>query len=166
MNTRNNVSSRVAMDSFRFQRKPPITLQTGRPATINLRNREGIAIFRYRPRDNATTQFNILACGACSARAKFRAPEYYTVGFSLFFFILLQLFSLYLFICAGPTNRRWTRASGASCATGQKVHHPDNRISGRSREDVENKNPRGRRRCRIFHRRKFIHIKPSAVHNE
>ncbi|XP_011494676.1 PREDICTED: protein NDNF-like isoform X2 [Ceratosolen solmsi marchali] len=77
MNTHNNVSSRVAMDSFRFQRKPPIILQSGRYATTNLRKSDGFAIFRYKPRENTSTVFNILACGACSVKAKFRGPGYY-----------------------------------------------------------------------------------------
>lgn len=81
MNIHNNVSSRVAMDSFKFQRKPPpINLQNGRYMTTNLRKSDGFAIFRYRPRDNTTTMFHILACGACSARVKFRAPGYLWVS--------------------------------------------------------------------------------------
>ncbi|KAJ8680300.1 hypothetical protein QAD02_016087, partial [Eretmocerus hayati] len=77
MNVHTNVSSRVAMESFRFQRKPPIVLQNGRYTTTNLRKSDGFAIFRYRPRDNTTTLFNILACGACSVKVKFRAPGYF-----------------------------------------------------------------------------------------
>ena len=91
MNTQNNVSSRVAMDSFRFERKPPITLQTGRYATANLRKNEGFVIFRYRPRDNATTMFYIRACGACM-KAKFRGPDYSRVRFPTYtYFKFLKL---------------------------------------------------------------------------
>ncbi|XP_014224863.2 uncharacterized protein LOC106651044 [Trichogramma pretiosum] len=76
MNTHNNVSSRVAMDSFRFERKPPIILQSGRHAIIDLAKSDGFALFRYRPRDNATTLFDILACGVCSIKMKIRGPGY------------------------------------------------------------------------------------------
>ncbi|XP_014208291.1 uncharacterized protein LOC106639285 [Copidosoma floridanum] len=76
MNTQTNVSSLVAMDSFRFHRRAPINLQNGRYISANLRDNDGFVVFRYKPRDNTTTIFNILACGACSIKAKFRAPDY------------------------------------------------------------------------------------------
>ncbi|XP_058804029.1 uncharacterized protein LOC131671546 isoform X1 [Phymastichus coffea] len=76
INTHNNVSSKVSEDSFRFQRKLPIVLQSGRYATVNLRKSDGQAAFRFKPRDNTTTLFNILACGACSLRVKIRGGGY------------------------------------------------------------------------------------------
>ena len=90
MNTQNNVSSRVAMDSFKFERRPPLILQNGRYTSANLKRNDGFALFRYRPRENATTLFNVLACGICSVKLKIRAPGYCLVRAIDFFLFLIQ----------------------------------------------------------------------------
>ncbi|EFN78852.1 Fibronectin type-III domain-containing protein C4orf31 [Harpegnathos saltator] len=74
VNTRNNVSNRVAVDSIRFK-KPELTLRTGRYTTANLRKTDGFVNFRYRPPDNTSSIFHILPCGGGIVKAKLSGPE-------------------------------------------------------------------------------------------
>ncbi|XP_014473907.1 PREDICTED: uncharacterized protein LOC106744027 [Dinoponera quadriceps] len=73
VNTRNNVSNRVATDTIRFK-KPELTLRTGRYTTANLRKTDGFVNFRYRPPDNTSSVFHILPCGGGIVKAKLSGP--------------------------------------------------------------------------------------------
>ncbi|XP_077260978.1 neuron derived neurotrophic factor nord isoform X3 [Temnothorax americanus] len=70
VNTRNNVSNRVATDAIRFKKTPELTLHTGRYTTANLRKTDGFVNFRYRPSDNTSSTFHILPCGGGIVKAK------------------------------------------------------------------------------------------------
>ncbi|EFN72773.1 Fibronectin type-III domain-containing protein C4orf31-like protein [Camponotus floridanus] len=70
VNTRNNVSNRVAIDSIRFKKTPELTLRTGHYTTANLRKTDGFVNFRYRPPDNTSSTFHILPCGGGIVKAK------------------------------------------------------------------------------------------------
>jgi len=70
VNTRNNVSNRVATDSIRFKRTPELALRTGHYTTANLRKTDGFVNFRYRPPDNTSSTFHILPCGGGIVKAK------------------------------------------------------------------------------------------------
>ncbi|XP_036141295.1 uncharacterized protein LOC105839501 isoform X3 [Monomorium pharaonis] len=70
VNTRNNVSNRVATDAIKFKKTPELTLRTGRYTTANLRKTDGFVNFRYRPPDNTSSTFHILPCGGGIVKAK------------------------------------------------------------------------------------------------
>ncbi|XP_011155859.2 protein NDNF isoform X2 [Solenopsis invicta] len=70
VNTRNNVSNRVATNAIRFKKTPELTLRTGRYTTANLRKTDGFVNFRYRPPDNTSSTFHILPCGGGIVKAK------------------------------------------------------------------------------------------------
>ncbi|XP_076676860.1 neuron derived neurotrophic factor nord [Andrena cerasifolii] len=74
VNTRNNVSNRVATDTIRFRKTPEFTLRTGRYTTANLRKTDGFINFRYRPPENTSSTFHILPCGGGIVRAKLSGP--------------------------------------------------------------------------------------------
>ncbi|XP_043272141.1 protein NDNF [Venturia canescens] len=74
VSTRNNVSTRVATEMMKFRRTPAQTLRTGRYVTANLRENDGFINFRYRPQENATTEFHVLPCGDGIVRAKLKGP--------------------------------------------------------------------------------------------
>ncbi|KAG7206532.1 hypothetical protein KM043_003875 [Ampulex compressa] len=74
VNSRNNVSNRVATDTLRFRKTPEMTLRTGRYATANLRKTDGFVSFRYRPPDNTSTVLHILPCGGGIVGAKLSGP--------------------------------------------------------------------------------------------
>ena len=70
VNTRNNVSNRVATDAIKFKKTPELTLRTRRYITANLRKTDGFVNFRYRPPDNTSSTFHILPCGGGIVKAK------------------------------------------------------------------------------------------------
>ncbi|XP_076235714.1 neuron derived neurotrophic factor nord [Calliopsis andreniformis] len=70
VNTRNNVSNRVATDTIKFRKTPELTLRTGRYTTASLRKSDGFVNFRYRPPENASSTFHILPCGGGIVKAK------------------------------------------------------------------------------------------------
>ncbi|XP_043260858.1 protein NDNF [Colletes gigas] len=74
VNTRNNVSNRVAADTIRFRKTPELMLRTGRYATANLRKTDGFVNFRYRPPENISSTFHILPCGGGIVKAKLSGP--------------------------------------------------------------------------------------------
>ncbi|XP_034188746.2 neuron derived neurotrophic factor nord [Osmia lignaria lignaria] len=74
VNTRNNVSNRIATDALRFRRTPELMLRTGRYTTANLRKTDGFINFRYRPPGNASSIFHILPCGGGIVKAKLSGP--------------------------------------------------------------------------------------------
>ena len=93
---RNNVSMTVASQVLKFRRTQAQTLQTGRYATANLRKNDGFINFRYRPQENATTEFHVLPCGGGIVRAKLRGPGIIRVCIeNSFFFFLIQCYILY-----------------------------------------------------------------------
>lgn len=83
---RNNVSTRVATEMLKFRRTPAQTLRTGRYTTANLRKNDGFINFRYRPQENATTEFHVLPCGGGIVRAKLRGPGIVRVCMRTHFF--------------------------------------------------------------------------------
>ncbi|XP_020283733.1 protein NDNF [Pseudomyrmex gracilis] len=74
VNTRNNVSNRVATDAIRFRKTPELILRTGRYTVANLRKTDGFVNFRYRPPDNTTSTFHVLPCGGGIVKAKLSGP--------------------------------------------------------------------------------------------
>ncbi|XP_029161548.1 protein NDNF isoform X1 [Nylanderia fulva] len=74
VNTRNNVSNRVAIDTIRFKKTPELTLRTGHYTMANLRKTDGFVNFRYRPPDNTSSTFHILPCGGGIVKAKLSGP--------------------------------------------------------------------------------------------
>ncbi|XP_033330727.1 neuron derived neurotrophic factor nord [Megalopta genalis] len=74
VNTRNNVSNRVATDSIRFRKTPELILRTGGYTTTNLRKTDGFVHFRYRPPENTSSTFHIFPCGGGIVKAKLTAP--------------------------------------------------------------------------------------------
>ncbi|XP_057320209.1 protein NDNF isoform X2 [Microplitis mediator] len=75
VSTRNNVSTRISTESFKFRRTPAQVLRTGRYVTANLRKYDGFMNFQYQPPHNGTTEFYILPCGGGIVRAKLRGPS-------------------------------------------------------------------------------------------
>ncbi|XP_076177316.1 neuron derived neurotrophic factor nord isoform X2 [Ptiloglossa arizonensis] len=74
VNTRNNVSNRVATDMIKFRKTPELMLRTGRYTTASLRKTDGLVNFRYRPPENVSSTFHILPCGGGIVRAKVFGP--------------------------------------------------------------------------------------------
>nr|XP_012138440.1 PREDICTED: protein NDNF [Megachile rotundata] len=74
VNTRNNVSNRIATDALRFRKTPELMLRTGRYTTANLRKTDGFVNFRYRPPGNISSTFHILPCGGGIVKAKLSGP--------------------------------------------------------------------------------------------
>lgn len=92
VSTRNNVSTRISTESFKFRRTPAQVLRTGRYVTANLRKYDGFMNFQYQPPHNGTTEFYILPCGGGIVRAKLRGPS----GFIRVFIHFLYTFLYYL----------------------------------------------------------------------
>ncbi|CAK9826602.1 Protein NDNF [Anthophora retusa] len=74
VNTRNNVSNRIATDTIRFRKTPELRLRTGHYATASLRKTDGFINFRYRPPGNTSSTFHILPCGGGIVKAKLSGP--------------------------------------------------------------------------------------------
>ncbi|XP_074105612.1 neuron derived neurotrophic factor nord isoform X4 [Cotesia typhae] len=75
VSTRNNVSTRVSTESFKFRRTPAQVLRTGRYVTANLGKYDGFMNFQYQPPHNGTTEFYIFPCGGGIVWAKLRGPS-------------------------------------------------------------------------------------------
>ncbi|XP_050581962.1 protein NDNF [Bombus affinis] len=74
VNTRNNVSNRIATDTIKFRKTPELRLRTGHYTTANLRKTDGFISFHYRPPGNTSSTFHILPCGGGIVRAKLSGP--------------------------------------------------------------------------------------------
>ncbi|XP_043797383.1 protein NDNF [Apis laboriosa] len=74
VNTRNNVSNRIATDTIKFRKTSELRLRTGHYSTANLRKTDGFVNFFYRPPANISSIFYILPCGGGIVRAKLSAP--------------------------------------------------------------------------------------------
>ncbi|XP_053973192.1 uncharacterized protein LOC128873570 isoform X1 [Hylaeus volcanicus] len=74
VNTRNNVSNRVATDTMKFRKTPELMLPNGRYTTASLRKTDGFVNFRYRPPENISSTFHILPCGGGIVKAKLSGP--------------------------------------------------------------------------------------------
>ncbi|XP_034941952.1 protein NDNF isoform X2 [Chelonus insularis] len=75
ISARNNVSTRISTESFKFRKTPAQILRTDRYVTANLRKYDGFINFQYQPPYNGTTEFHILPCGGGIVRAKLRGPS-------------------------------------------------------------------------------------------
>ncbi|XP_044585384.1 protein NDNF isoform X2 [Cotesia glomerata] len=75
VSTRNNVSTRVSTESFKFRRTPAQVLRTGRYVTANLGKYDGFMNFQYQPPHNGSTEFYIFPCGGGIVWAKLRGPS-------------------------------------------------------------------------------------------
>ncbi|XP_015114958.1 protein NDNF [Diachasma alloeum] len=75
VNTRNNLSTRIAAESLKYKKTQAQVLLTGRYVTAKLQKNFGIVNFRYQPHYNESTEFHVLPCGGGVVRAKLRGPD-------------------------------------------------------------------------------------------
>lgn len=90
MSKRNNVSTRISTESFKFHRTPAQVLLTDHYADVNLRKGDGFINFHYRPQHNGSTEFYVLPCGGGIVRAKLRGPSGYVRVQKIIYFLLIS----------------------------------------------------------------------------